>query len=308
MKEPLALIGPGRLGSALAHVLQKGGYPLTAVVGRTRETALAACRFIGCPASLAATRAQTALKARIILLTVPDARIAPLSRVLQKQPGWRPDTLLIHCSGLLPAAIMRHPPASVRALSVHPLLPFADSAAAVRQLPGCPCALEGDAAALPVGRALIETWGGRTFQIPTAAKSLYHTAAALASNYLVTLLAQARDLLCEQGIPQDQALELFRPLVHATLDNINRLGPEEALTGPIVRGDAQTVTAHLDALAERDDIGLLQLYRQLGELTVSLATRSGRLSSADAAKFSGLLNLQPHDSPPHEQETSEKNN
>lgn len=310
MKQAIALIGPGRLGAALGRSLYSCGYPLNAVVGRTRDSALEACDFIGCPRSLATTAIETALGARIILLTVPDTRIALLSRSLQDLDEWSPGTLLIHCSGFFAADIMRHPVAKAELLSLHPLLPFADRSIALKKLPGCPCALEGDSAALATGEALIGAWGGRAFRIDGKAKATYHTAAAIASNFLVTLLGEARDLLEEKNIGGIRAVELFMPLLRATLDNVEHLGPEQALTGPIVRGDVPTVRAHLEVLQDCNNPRGLELYQLLGERTVALAQHAGRLSQDAAEHLIETLTRAPLFSQPgnHENQKSEKNN
>ena len=281
MKPTVALIGPGKLGCAVARRMQIAGYPFAAVISRDLSRAEEACAFIGCAAASASTNLPDAGKAKIILLAVPDDQIEALAKTLQNSVALSAEQTLIHFCGLHPAELMRQKSSAARLQSIHPLLPFADRQLAVDKLTGCPCALEGDSAALALGEQLITDFGGQPFAIASDKKALYHASACIAANFLVTLLGTARDLLSQCGIEPEQAIPLLLPLVQASLDNSGQLGPEDGLTGPIVRGDRGTVQQHLRALAEAAP-ELLPLYRLLGEKTVELAVKSGRLSAEQA--------------------------
>ncbi len=281
MKPSIALIGPGKLGCAIAHRLQAAGYPFSAIISRELSRAQEACAFIGCAPEVASDKLQAAGKAEIILLAVPDDQIEALAKALQSGSTLSAAQTLIHFSGLHPAALMRLGTSKARLLSIHPLLPFADRQLAAEKLSGCPCALEGETAALSLGKQLIAAIGATPFAIAGDQKALYHASACIASNFLVTLLGTARDLLSQCGIAPEQAIPLLLPLVQASLDNTAKLGPEAGLTGPIVRGDRGTVQQHLLAL-EKSAPELLPLYRLLGEKTLELAVKSGRLSREQA--------------------------
>lgn len=277
MKQSIALIGPGRVGCAISKRLHQAGYPLTAVVSRKQQRATEACSYIGCPTELASDRLANATTAQIILLAVPDDQIQPLALKIQAAGNLSKQTTLIHFSGLHPAEIMRHDSSPASLLSLHPLLPFANRQKAFTNLNQCPCALEGDGPqTLALGQKLINAIGGQFFILDSDKKALYHTAACVASNYLVTLLAAARDLLVNCGIEADQAIPLLLPLVQASLNNVNDLGPEQGLTGPIVRGDYGTVEKHIQTL-KNNAPELLPLYLQMGELTSTVAGKSDRL-------------------------------
>lgn len=284
MKPGIALLGPGKLGCAVARRLQTAGYPFVAVISRDQRRAEQACDFIGCSSSCASNNPQAASKAGIILLTVPDDQIELQAKALQTCAALSTEQTLVHFSGLHPAALMRQKASAARLLSIHPLLPFADRQLATEKLSGCPCALEGDATALALGEQLIMDIGGTAFVITGVKKALYHASACIAANFLVTLLGIARDLLTQCAIAPEQAIPLLMPLVQASLDNTARMGPEAGLTGPIVRGDRGTVQQHLRALQESAP-ELLSLYRLLGEKTLELAVKSGRLSSEQAENF-----------------------
>jgi predicted short-subunit dehydrogenase-like oxidoreductase (DUF2520 family) len=281
MKPSVALIGPGKLGCAVARRLHNAGYPFAALISRDQLRAQEACNFIGCETTIASRNLPDAYKAKIILLAVPDDQIESLAKSLQTSVVLAADQTLIHFSGLHPAALMRMESSAVQLLSLHPLLPFADRQRATKNLSGCPCALEGDGTALALGEQLVTAIGGTPFAIASDKKALYHTSACIAANFLVTLLGAARDLLNQCGIDREQAIPLLLPLVQASLDNTAKLGPEAGLTGPIVRGDCGTVQQHLDAL-ETSAPELMPLYRLLAEKTVELAVKSGRLTPGQA--------------------------
>lgn len=288
MKPSFALIGPGKVGCAVSRRLYSAGYPLKAVIGRDLNRAADACRFIGCAAQLAGIGLQDAATADILLLAIPDDQIQGLALAIQQQKKLSKRTALVHFSGSQQADLMRHDASDAQLLSLHPLLPFASRERASEQLPDCPCAVEGDPDALVLGEELVRAFGGKPFRIPPDSKPLYHTAACLSSNYLVTLLDCATELFMQCGIAKQEAILLLQPLLRATLDNCATLGTEQGLTGPIVRGDCGTVRTHLTNL-ENLAPELLDLYRLLGGKTLALAKRSGRFSAEQAAPLDKLL-------------------
>jgi len=288
MKSGIVLIGPGRVGAAISKRLHEADHPVVAVIGRNQQRASDAVDFIGCDPSLATTDLTLARRGKIVLLAIPDDQISGMAQRLQETIGLSRETTLVHFSGLQPANIMKVAGSDCATISIHPLLPFADRDMATASLTDCPCAIEGDSIALPLAQELVGAMGGKAFHLDTDAKALYHTAACIASNYLVTITASARDLLVRCGLDQQQAMELLTPIQRATSDNLIRLGPEAALTGPIARGDVGTVNKHLLALKEKapDFCGL---YRSLGEQTIALATASERLSKEQISKLQKIL-------------------
>ncbi len=298
MKTTLALIGPGRVGCAVSRKLYESGYELTAVIGRDQQRAGDACHFIGCPASRAATQMRAAVTADIILLAVPDDHIAAVAAQFQQHLNPEQNPTLIHFSGLHPAAIMQTHTSTTPLLSLHPLLPFATREAGYNALDRCPCVIEaGDAATRQWGKELVTVLGGLPFTLAAEKKGLYHTAASLSSNYLVTLTAMARDLLLQCGIETEEILPLLLPLLKTTLGNIEKLGTEQGLTGPIVRGDCGTVSIHLKQLADNAP-QQFEAYRILALQTVHLGEKSRRLNPAQAEKLKKILGCrEPLDKP-----------
>ena len=205
------VVGPGRMGSALAAALRATGLELTGPLGRGQP----------CP-----------LQADCVLLCVPDAEIANAASAIAPGP------LVGHVSGATTlAALSGH-----EAFSLHPLMTvpaaFAGAGAAVAGT--TPRALE-------TARALAEALAMQPFEIDDEDRAAYHAAASMASNFLVTLEAAAERVLATAGADR----EVLVPLVRAAVDNWAELGPERALTGPIARGDAATVARQREALLER---------------------------------------------------------
>ncbi len=288
MKPALALIGPGRVGCALGQRLHNAGYPIAAVIGRNQGKTEEAARFIGCKIEIATTDIQAAAKGEILLLALPDDRLAEFSTRLCNEVRLDTGTCLIHFSGLHPAEILVRKNKDIGLLSIHPLLPFADRQMAIATLQGCPCAIEGDQNRHPLGQELVAAFGGEAFLLPSESKQIYHAAACIASNFMVSLTACARDLLADCGLNSQQALQLLAPLHRATSRNILELGPEQALTGPIVRGDAGSVAIHLSALQNKS-VEIADLYRNLAKETLKLALSSGRLPADKAENINLLL-------------------
>jgi len=290
MSTAVAIIGTGRVGCALGKQLVLAGCKITAVVNRDIDRAHEACTFMGCDTSLASTELHRCGTAQIVLLTVPDDQIMLLAQELQSVITFQNSTTLIHCSGIHTAAIMHHNTSTARLLSCHPLLPFASREVAFAKLHQCPWGLESDdKSAITTGKQFVDALGGTNFTIASEKKELYHTAACLTSNYLVTLLASAQELFQKCSIDNDAALKLLIPLAQASLENVQQLGTQQGLTGPIVRGDIGTITKHIEALSEEAP-EILTAYQLLGEHTAALAQAANRLDDDNVNKIKKLFN------------------
>jgi predicted short-subunit dehydrogenase-like oxidoreductase (DUF2520 family) len=203
--------------------------------------------------------------------------------------GFHQGQYVMHMSGALTSEALA--PAALQGavvLSVHPLQSFANSEQAIKILPGSIFSIEGDAAGMPIAQRIVEDLGGRFFPIRKESKPLYHAGACAASNYLVTLISQAIELLATSGIPREMCLPALLPLVEGTLHNIKQVGIPQALTGPIARGDTSTIERHLLQMEEVDS-GLVQFYRTLGMNTVDVAVRKGGISGDKAEELRRIL-------------------
>lgn len=287
MSSRIALVGPGRLGQAVCRLLADAGHVFVAVVSRDLARARAAARFIGNPQ--AATTDLTKVKeAEMVFLALPDDAIAPMATRLRQEGLVRPDTVLVHFSGIHDSSILEGEGTPVRGLAIHPMQSFADAVIGMRNLPGSLFAIEGDASLIPLARELVDDMGGLPFILTREQKPLYHAAACTASNFLVTLVATAGEMLSYCGIDAKDAGRLFAPLLSGTVKNLSTLGPQSALTGPIVRGDILTVEKHLAALEALPE-EVRRIYRLMGEKTVDLAEESGRLEADKAEALRRLL-------------------
>lgn len=285
-KPSIAIIGAGRAGTALGLALAAAGYPVAAVASRRLETAEALARRLGCPAT---DRPEEAARgAAVVWITTPDRIIAAVAATVAAGGGFSPGQHVFHASGALPAAVLspaREKGALVAA--VHPVQSFARTGEPP-DFTGCCFGVEGDAAALPLARRLVADLGGVFLPLRPEDKALYHAAACVASNYLVSVLDLAVRLLEGVGLERRAATAALLPLVDGTLTNVRRAGVTAALTGPVARGDLDTVRRHLEALWAFDP-ETAELYGRLGRYTAGLARARGDLPPAAAAALEEIL-------------------
>lgn len=279
MRPTLGIIGAGKVGATLARLWFRAGYPIVTIYSRQRQQAESLAVQVG--ARAVASPADT--DAQLVLLTVPDDAIESVASQLAMADADLSGRAYIHTSGAHDAAVL----AALRARgamtgSLHPIFPFAAVEAAVEGLPGSAFALEAEDERLRGWLlALIEALHGQPLLIPPGKKALYHAALVIASNYTVTLYALAQQILIDLGGDSATANAALTPLVQATVANIAAQGIPDALTGPLVRGDAGTVEAHLAALATYD-ARVAALYRLLTYHTLPLAAQRGATVDAIA--------------------------
>jgi predicted short-subunit dehydrogenase-like oxidoreductase (DUF2520 family) len=269
----LAVIGAGRVGTALAVLWRRAGHRIVAVSGGPATPERAGRHLPGVPVLDNVTAAR---EAGIVLIATPDAAIASVAEELSAAGGVGPGVAVAHASGALGLdALVAARSAGSTTLSIHPLQTCPDVDAAVDRIPGSGFAITaGDEAGMALGERLAIDAGGRPFRLADDAKALYHAGAVFASNYLVAITALAHEVERAAGVADPAGL--LGPLQDATMANIRRAGPADALTGPAVRGDAVTVERNLRALAERAP-DAVRPYVALADLALALAERSGRL-------------------------------
>ncbi|MDH7576686.1 MAG: DUF2520 domain-containing protein [Bacillota bacterium] len=281
----IGFIGAGKVGSALALLLQKSGYEIAGVASRTRASAADLAGRLHCPVFSATGVARTA---EALFLTTTDDAIPSVVAGLAQAGAFHAGQIVLHMSGALTSEVLK-PAAGEGALtlSVHPLQSFASVEQALAVLPGSFFSIEGDPRGFSFAREIVEKLEGKYFFLNAEAKVLYHAAACVASNYLVGLLACSLDLLTAAGIPPEIQLPALLPLVAGTLDNIRALGIPGSLTGPIARGDLGTLEKHLAALKDLPE--QLQIYASLGFFTIEVARAKGTIDAARAAAIQALL-------------------
>jgi predicted short-subunit dehydrogenase-like oxidoreductase (DUF2520 family) len=289
MKPSFAVVGCGRVGTAFSRYLAGAGYRPAGFSSRRPESARDAATLAGAPDKWFAEAWDAARTADILLITTPDGVIAETCREIAKNGGIRKDSVVLHCSGMLPSTILAAvADGGAKIGSMHPLQSFAARQYTDNPFAGIMMAIEGDAAAIEAARMMAEDLGATPFVIHTDGKTLYHASAVLASNYLATLMAVAVKLMAASGAPEEDAFQILKPLVMGTLGNIETLGAADALTGPIARGDVDTVAAHLTAIGNLS-ADMLKFYKQLGRATVPLARSKGTLSEEAARRLLEML-------------------
>ena len=239
----VAVVGAGRMGHALAAALADAGYG----------------------AGQPARRGEVPEDADAILLCVPDSEIAAAAQAVAGTARF-----VGHTSGATPLTALG--PAGAQAFGLHPLQ---TATGAATRFHGCGCAIAGSTPeAVELAEALARDLGMLPFEVEDDQRAAYHAAASIASNFLVTLEAEAEELAAAAGIVGFDARRMLGPLVRTTVENWIALGPERALTGPVARGDQATVAAQRAAIAaERPQ--LEPLFDALAERTEALAGGTG---------------------------------
>lgn len=270
MTETIVIVGAGRVARALGRALRESGIGIAFVASRDGEHAREAADFIGAEA---ATFEQIAARATHLLIAVSDAAIEPVAVQLARGNV----RVALHTSGNYgPETLRPLAEAGVACGSIHPLQTIADPAEGAKALRGVAFGICGDLQAVAWAETLVHALDGRALRIEAEARPLYHAAAVMASNYITVLLDAARTLMSHAGVPADIALEALAPLARASVENAVRLGPVSSLTGPIVRGDASTVEAHMRAFAESHvEESIVNLYEAAGIAALQIAKQRG---------------------------------
>jgi predicted short-subunit dehydrogenase-like oxidoreductase (DUF2520 family) len=281
----IGVVGAGRVGAVLAAALRSAGHEITAVAGesaasRTRiETLLPGAR-VDKPTAVARS-------CDLLLLTVPDDMLSNVVTMLSAAGAIGRGQVVVHTSGkhgvaVLAPAVRR----GARAVAMHPAMTFTGTYLDLVRLPGCVYGVTAGPGTRELAQRLVEDLGGRVMRVEEERRTLYHAGLAHGANHLVTLVAQAMELLGASGV-EDPAGTL-RPLLAAALDNALSFG-DAALTGPIVRGDVETVRAHVTEIAATAP-ETLGSYVAMARATANRAVVDGRLLPIRAAKLVGVLN------------------
>ena len=273
----IVIIGPGRVGTAIGVLAERAGWRVTAVGARNAARGAAAAAQIGSDVR-ACEPAEAAGLGDLVLLTVRDDAIEDLCRELARAEAFRGGASVAHCCGALSSEVLSpaRQAAGCSVASIHPLQTFPSADRAIETFAGTFCFCEGDGEALDRVEALACAIGGVPIRLESSAKALYHAAASVACNYLAALLDASLSMTSRAGIDRETASKALGPLVRSTVDNVLSLGPAEALTGPIARGDVETVARHLRAIRVLPE-DVQQFYRTAGRWTVELARRKGTI-------------------------------
>ena len=234
---------------------------------------------------------QIAERSELLILAVPDDELPGLVTYLASSGSITAGQILVHTSGrhgtevLAPATAL-----GAIGLAIHPAMTFTGMSVDLQRLNGTCFAVTGPAPFIPIAQALVVEMGGEPVHVAEADRTLYHAALAHAANHLVTILGQSQQMLASIGI-EDPA-RYMGPLVRAAVDNALASG-EGALTGPVARGDAGTVKAHLQALneySEHEKTGdITDSYAALAHATAKRAHNRGLLNDEQLGRIESLL-------------------
>jgi len=283
-KQQVGFIGAGKVGTALAARLFKGGYPVIAVA----DTSLLATEKLvelvpGC--QVFKTAQEVANIAEHVFITTPDDFISKVASELT----WHPDQNVVHCSGAASIDILE-PAEKYGAMvgSFHPCQAFASVDQAIENLPGSTFSIEAQPPLLDILKDMASSIGCDWIALKPGDKALYHAAAVFVSNYSVALLKVATDLFQHFGVSPARATKVLMPLIQGNLNNMRNLGLPNCLTGPIARGDVGTIRRHINALQEKEP-SLLKLYAELGLQTVPVAISKGTIDDRARKDLKALL-------------------
>jgi predicted short-subunit dehydrogenase-like oxidoreductase (DUF2520 family) len=284
----VAVIGAGRVGTAVALLLQRAGYRIVAATGGERSRERVRRYLPSTPFLAPSDAADPTRHAAVVLLSVPDDVIEQVCRDLASKGAFGPGQTVVHLSGALGLDALRAAEErGALTLSLHPLQAFPEVDEGVSRLPGSAIAVTAmtDEGAL-AGEELARALGAAPFRLEDEAKPLYHAAAVFCSNYLVAVEAVAERLFRLAGL--EHPVEWFAPLARSALDVTLHKGPRAALTGPAARGDARTVERHVRALAARSPEDV-EPYVALARVAARLASSGGSLSEEGRLRLEEVL-------------------
>ncbi|WP_328708003.1 Rossmann-like and DUF2520 domain-containing protein [Streptomyces mesophilus] len=280
----VGVVGAGRVGPALAASLQLAGHRPVAVSGVSDASVRRAGEML--PDVPIVTPAEVLARADLVLLTVPDDALPSLIEGLVETGAVRPGQLLVHTSGRYGSKVLDP---ALRAgglpLALHPAMTFTGTAIDVQRLAGCSFGVTAPEELRLAAEALVIEMGGEPEWIEEAARPLYHAALALGANHLVTLVAESMELLRQAGVTAPD--RMLGPLLGAALDNALRSG-DAALTGPVARGDAGTVAAHVSELRKHAPQTVAG-YLAMARATADRALAHGLLKPELAEDLLGVL-------------------
>ncbi|MGB9893277.1 MAG: Rossmann-like and DUF2520 domain-containing protein [Candidatus Saccharicenans sp.] len=266
-----SIIGAGQVGKALALALTKKGYKLKVVSDSNFSRARRVIKVAGQGKATTDNR-LTVKPADLIFICVPDDALSGVITEISKQDFQK--KIVFHTSGACSSSLLE-PLARKGAItaSFHPIQTFAGGAIEPEIFKGIFIGLEGQTAALKAAKQLARKLGAQILLIGAEEKPIYHLACSIASNFLVVIILEVKELLKSLGLEEKAALEILCPLLNKTLQNVKKIGIEPSLTGPVVRGDLKTVKKHLTITGSNRELD--NIYRSLALEALKVARKRG---------------------------------
>ncbi|MEQ1603696.1 MAG: Rossmann-like and DUF2520 domain-containing protein [Pyrinomonadaceae bacterium] len=270
----VTIIGPGRVGGALAVSLPPDKYTVEKLVFRGDSDLSAVTRVLAPQPELIRLEDLKEIGTDVIFITTQDAWIGPVARELaSKITG---DAIVFHTSGSYPSSVLDElKDVGCETGSLHPLVSISLPELGPTRFPNAFFCVEGTPKAVETGEAIAVALGGRPFSIDTKYKTLYHAAAVTACGHLVALFDSAVEMMTKCGLSAENSKDILMPLVTSTVKNLSEQSTPAALTGTFARADIETFTRHLTALNENVSDDLLEIYLLLGERSLELAAKQG---------------------------------
>ncbi|WP_353894118.1 DUF2520 domain-containing protein [Proteinivorax hydrogeniformans] len=268
----IGFIGAGKVAKGFGIYLKESGLELSGFYSRTLESAQEAAKLTN---SKSLALEEVAKNSTVVFITTPDDLIEKVCNEVAEQVGFSQGQTIAHMSGSLSSEQLKMAKQQgCNTFSLHPLQSFADPVASAEKLKDTFFAWEGKGNKKDISN-ILTVLGNNNTEISPEDKSLYHSAACIASNYLVTLLDSAIKLLEDTGIDRELSCEIISNLATGTVSNISNLDTTQALTGPIVRGDVSTISSHLDAYEKKGLLEIKNIYALMGLKTLDIAAKRG---------------------------------
>ena len=286
----ISVVGAGSVGTTLATMLHRSGNEIVAVVSRRTDSARTCGRMVSCR-NCSDDVAVIPSSSNLVVIAVPDQAIRPVAESLAVLPNLIFKRLFVcHTSGAMTSDVLgtvaRH---GARVFSLHPIQTFPKQKSLnvqIRSMNGITYGFEGPEVSRAMAKKLVRQLGGDILCIPKEGKILYHLACVIASNYSVALIGALDAIAGKVTLKRHKP---FEKLLQTSVENAMKLGAGKALTGPIVRGDAELVSEHLRSI---HDPQLRSLYKSLGAYTLTLAIEEGRLTNEQSTRLRELLMVQ----------------
>lgn len=278
-KPSIAIVGTGRLGTALALGLRRSGYRVVGLVAQHQRKADKVAQLLRSdgsdttPAVLAAKNLKRLPNSDVVLICTPDDEIEAVAGQLARSTT---TAIVLHTSGALSSEVLS--PLARLGLptgSIHPLISVIEPESGAGALRGAYFCIEGDSKAIAIARRMVADLKGTAFSIPSESKALYHSAAVIASPHATALFDVAVRTLVAAGLDRKKARQVLVPLLESTVRNLKTSDTATALTGTFARGDVATVKRHMKALSGKEHRQTLKIYKLLGLHALELAENKG---------------------------------
>lgn len=280
----VGVVGTGRAGSVLGAALNRAGHEVVAAYGVSDTSRLRAEALL--PDVPLVSVEEVLAKADLVLVTIPDDSLEGFIAGIVSQGIVTPGQLLVHASGRFGIGVLAEATAiGALPLALHPAMTLTGTSLDLDRLSGAPFGVTAPEALRPIAEALVVEMGGEPVWVPEQSRALYHAALANGANHLVTLVSQSVDLLASAGV--EEPGKLLSPLLYAALDNALRQG-DQALTGPVVRGDASSVAAHIEVIGDISPEAR-NAYIAMARLTADRALDAALLNPVNAAQLLEVL-------------------